>query len=544
MASAAAPADVAKLGGRAAWTALILVVLVQALSLLDRQVLAILVPRIREDLGVGDAEMGLLYGTVFALFYAVFSLPLGRLADGWVRTKLLAYSVLGWSVMTALAGFANGFGLLAISRLGVGIGEASAQPAGMSLLSDSFPKKRRGMISAAMAIAVALGLGAALWIGGTIADVWDARWPGAVGAPLGFKGWQAAFIGAALPGFVLTVLLLRLPEPVRGAADGIAPPHDPHPFRASARTLAEILPFTVWTNVARQRAAARIWATNLAGLALIVAGVIALTAWTDSLRALNPVALRIAGWDLTGNALQWIVSGFGAYVLLNWLQSLQLDDRPTFVAIARSPAMILLITVAALQTIINYGVMAWTPAYLIQHYGVSPANVGLQFGSLITVLGIAGPLIAGPLSDWMESRRPGSRLYVTLASLVVSPFFAVWTYWAEDLTTFYLRFVAFSLTLTMWLPPIYAGFIDLVLPRMRGMVTSFYILSMTILGLGLGPYAVGLISDRNGGDLGAAIVTLFWLSPPIALLTAILAWRFPRDVDLLIERTRAAGEPV
>ena len=206
--------------------------------------------------------------------------------------------------------------------------------------------------------------------------------------------------------------------------------------------------------------------------------------------------------------------------------------------------MILLIVVAALQTIINYGVMAWTPTYLIQHFGVSRANVGLQFGSLITVLGIAGPLIAGPLSDWIEARRPGSRLYVTLAALIISPFFAVWTYWAEDLATFYLRFVAFSLSLTMWLPPIYAGFIDLVLPRMRGMVTSFYILSMTILGLGLGPYAVGLISDRNGGDLGAAILSLFWLSPPIALLTAILVLRFPRDQAMLVERTRAAGEPI
>jgi len=544
MATIAADSDAHKLGGRIAWITLVLVVLTQAMSMVDRQILAILVPRIKADLQVGDAEMGLLYGTVFALFYAVFSLPLGRLADGWVRTRLLAFSVFGWSVMTALAGFANGFGMLAFSRLGVGIGEASAQPAGMSLLADSFPKERRGMISAAMAIAVALGLGAALWIGGTIADAWDARWPVAASAPLGLKDWQAAFIAAALPGFVLALLLLRLPEPVRGAADGIAPPPDPHPFRASARTLTAILPFTVWASFARQRASARIWAMNLAGLALILAAVIALTVWTDGLRSHNPVAIRIGSWGLTGNALQWIVSGFGAYVLLNWLQSLQLGDRPTFVAIARSPAMILLIVVAALQTIINYGVMAWTPTYLIQHFGVSPANVGLQFGSLITVLGIAGPLIAGPLSDWIEARRPGSRLYVTLAALVISPFFAVWTYWAGDLATFYLRFVAFSLSLTMWLPPIYAGFIDLVLPRMRGMVTSFYILSMTILGLGLGPYAVGLISDRNGGDLGAAILSLFWLSPPIALLTAILVLRFPRDQALLVERTRAAGEPI
>ncbi|OYX96536.1 MAG: hypothetical protein B7Y74_01000, partial [Novosphingobium sp. 35-62-5] len=58
-----------------AWYALILVALTNAMSLLDRQILAILAPAIKKDLNIGDAEMGLLYGTVFALFYALFSLP-------------------------------------------------------------------------------------------------------------------------------------------------------------------------------------------------------------------------------------------------------------------------------------------------------------------------------------------------------------------------------------------------------------------------------------------------------------------------------------
>jgi MFS family permease len=186
--------------------------------------------------------------------------------------------------------------------------------------------------------------------------------------------------------------------------------------------------------------------------------------------------------------------------------------------------------------------MAWTPAFLIQHFHVSPANVGLQFGALITALGFLGPLIAGPFSDWVNTKVAGGRLYVTLASLTVSPCCAVWTYWAGDLGSFYFRFVFFSLSLTMWLPPVYAGFVDLVLPRMRGMVMSFYILTMTIIGLGLGPYAVGLISDLNGGDLGAAIMSLFWLSPPIALLTLWLVLRFPRDEALVIARAREAGE--
>jgi len=116
--------------------ALGLVALTNTMSLLDRNILAILNPRIKHDIGIGDAEMGLLYGTVFALFYALFSLPIGRLADGWVRTRLLGITLAFWSMATALAAAAHGFALLAVSRLGVGIGEGSAQPAGISLVMD------------------------------------------------------------------------------------------------------------------------------------------------------------------------------------------------------------------------------------------------------------------------------------------------------------------------------------------------------------------------------------------------------------------------
>lgn len=54
-----------------AYYALALVAATNMVSLLDRNILAILAPSIKADLGIGDAEMGLLYGTVFALFYAL-----------------------------------------------------------------------------------------------------------------------------------------------------------------------------------------------------------------------------------------------------------------------------------------------------------------------------------------------------------------------------------------------------------------------------------------------------------------------------------------
>ena len=161
-----------------------LVALANAMSLLDRNILAILAPRIKHDLGIGDAEMGLLYGTVFALFYALFSLPLGRLADGWVRTRLLGIALAFWSLATGLAAAAQGFALLALSRLGVGIGEGAAQPAGYSLVFDHYAKPRRGFAMAVIAAAIALGLGGSSVLGGVAADWWDQLHAGGA-APLG-----------------------------------------------------------------------------------------------------------------------------------------------------------------------------------------------------------------------------------------------------------------------------------------------------------------------------------------------------------------------
>ncbi len=534
---------VEKLGGRGAWWALALVMLTTAMSLVDRQILAILAPQIKADLNIGDAEMGVLYGAVFGLFYSVFSLPLGRLADGWVRTKLLSISIFGWSIMTGLAGFANGFGMLALSRLGVGIGEASSQPAGMSLLSDLFPKSQRGTVTAAMSIAVAMGVGGALMLGGSVADGWDAAFAEGE-APLGLRGWQAAFLVAASPGFVLSFLLLRLREPVRGAADGVIEKPDPAPFQASLDTLLGILPIFAWIEFARRKAPAKLWIINIAAAAAIILLALFLTQWTNGLRPSNPIALKLGSIELTGNALQWVITGIGAYIVICWMQSLFLRDKPAFSVIVKQPSMGLVIAVASLQSVLNYGVMSWSAVYAIQHFDKPAAVIGAQFGPIITILGIAGPLIAGPASDWAHKRIKGGRIYVTLFALGLSPLLAIGVFNAQTLAGFYAWFVVYSLVLTMWLPPIYASLIDLVLPRMRGMVMSYYILMMTITGMGLGPYAVGMMSDVNGGRLGEAILNLYWIGPAIVVAIILLIRRMPKDEAILLERARAAGEPI
>ena len=72
------------------WYALLVLVLVYVVNFVDRQIISILAQDIKHDLHLQDAQIGFLYGTAFAVFYALFGIPLGRLADSWYRGRLIA----------------------------------------------------------------------------------------------------------------------------------------------------------------------------------------------------------------------------------------------------------------------------------------------------------------------------------------------------------------------------------------------------------------------------------------------------------------------
>lgn len=518
--------------------ALVLVGLTNAVSLLDRQILAILAPAIKADLKVGDAEMGLLYGTVFALFYALFSLPLGRLADGWIRSKLLALSIAFWSAATAFGGLASGFGMLALSRLGVGIGEAAAQPAGTSLIYDYWPKHRRGFVMAILASAIALGLGGSLILGGVAAADWDAAFTSG-SAPFGLKGWQFAFLVAAVPGFILAVLMWYLPEPPRGTMDGITTPPDPAPFRASWSVLSAVTPGFNWLALRRNAASGAIWRFNLGALALIALAMTGLVHLTSALSPRPPLDFGVAGFN--PHAFQWMVIGFGLFVIVNLMQNMKLTDGQAFRVITRSPTLMMVMAVGTLQSVINYGMMSFNPSFLMKSYGLSMKETALEFGLVSAAMGILGPLFWGPFSDWLQKRFPGTgRAWIGLFCMGVSPLLSFWVYHAPDANSFYWRFVVYSVVLTGWLPPLYAILYEQVLPRMRGITSSVYLLVLTILGLGIGPYVVGLLSDITG-DLRTSMLSINAVAIPIVILMLIISRRAERDEAALLTRAADAG---
>jgi MFS family permease len=138
----------AVVGGPYAYYVLGVLFVVYIFNFIDRQILAILLQPIKEDLKISDTALGFLTGFAFAVFYTFAGLPLARLADRWVRRSLIAISIAIWSVMTATSGLARGFTDLALARIGVGIGEAGATPPAHALLSDYFPPEKRATVLA------------------------------------------------------------------------------------------------------------------------------------------------------------------------------------------------------------------------------------------------------------------------------------------------------------------------------------------------------------------------------------------------------------
>lgn len=198
-----------------AWCAVALLTLAYILSFIDRQILGLLITPIKGSLQLTDTQLGLLMGPAFAIFYVSLGWPIGWMADRFNRRNIIVAGVALWSIMTALCGLSRSFGQLFLSRIGVGVGEATLTPSALSLIGDMFPKGSRARATAIYMGGVQVGTGLAYLVGGKVSGMLSKA--GTVDVPIfgAIEGWQAAFLAVGLPGLLVALAIMGIREPAR-----------------------------------------------------------------------------------------------------------------------------------------------------------------------------------------------------------------------------------------------------------------------------------------------------------------------------------------
>ena len=518
-----------EIGGRYAKYVLFVLVIVYVFNFIDRQILSILAEEIKADIGITDAQIGFLYGTAFAVFYAVFGIPLGRLADVWIRKSLISAGLFFWSFMTALSGTANNFTSLAVFRFGVGVGEASATPAAFSMLSDYFSPKVRATALAVYSSGIYIGAGIGTFLGGMIVDSWNGAYPDISTAPFGLKAWQAAFFMVGIPGLLMAFWVRSLKEPTRGQSEGLTSPVHPHPFKAAFDELMSVLP-------------------PLTVFSLFRVGGVKTLAWNFVFLGII-VALAYLLIEVTGNVAQWSALAIGIYAAASWVQNIRITDYPTFSMIFKCKTMVCLCWGMPFIAFIAYGVGFWGPPFMIRVHGASASEVGTFLGLGAALGGWIGVTAGGVVADLLRRRYVNGRLIVIAAVPILSVPFVYVFLTTDSAVVAYVASFFFSMFAPMWTGPGASTVNDLLMPRMRAIASAFYIMMITFIGLALGPYLIGYVSDGIGtatGDSAEALRQAMIYSLSMFLVASVFiiaALKFlPADESSRLERAKAAGE--
>lgn len=496
------------------WYVLSVLVVVYILNFIDRQILSILAVDIKRDLDLTDGQLGFLGGAAFAVFYALFGVPLGRLADRWHRVRLLTIGLVLWSTMTALSGFARNYFSLSLARMGVGVGEATASPTAYSLISDYFPARQRATALAIYSSGLYLGGGVSLFIGAKISKVWDAAYPG--GGVAGLVGWQAAFLAVGLPGLLLAVWVASLREPVRPPEENASGRHPLVDFFIDLSML--LPPFTLYHAIQRGRMAV------LVNLAMAVA----------------MIGLALIMIDLTGNLPQWSAMAFGYYAVFSWAATLRRHDPATFRLIWGTPAFICTALGYGLVSLGAYALAFWSAPYAETVLNLPKEELAFVLGGSGAASGFLGVILGGRMSDWLRSYNPSGRILVIMFG-IIAPVVPIWVgFTTENASLFYVMNFLAGLFAATALGAAAATTQDLVLPRMRGTATASFFLATTLVGLAIGPYMVGQISELTG-SMRTGVLSLIAVAP-ISLVLLIYAYRTLPDAEAtIVQRAGAAA---
>lgn len=404
------------------WYVALLLAAAHLISFVDRFLMSVVMEPLKLDLGVSDAQLGLLQGTGFVILYTVAAIPLGRLADRTNRRNLIIAGIVVWSVATAMCGLATSFGSLFLARVFVGFGEAALVPAAMSLLAAYFPRQQLGRAVSLFTTGASLGKSAALIAGGAVLAALTATGGLRLGTLTTLEPWQGTFVVMALPGLILAALLLTVREPPR------------------------------------------------------------------NLETAKKAGVR--------DALGYVRRNRRAFVLHT--------------------------SAAALVVLVIQSSAAWAPSFFVRVHDLTPPQAGLAIGSVILIAGPLGHLVGGALTDYFQSRgstAPAAPV-MALGLICTIPASLLFAY-AGGFTVALGAYAVLSFFATLAAPASLAGLQMLMPDRLRGLITSMFLAVTTLLGIGVGPFAIGFVSDTLAGDLATAIAIVLSLVAATGVCVAL-----------------------
>lgn len=404
--------DAPSVSRRTAVWVLFLLFLANVLNAGDRGLLGVVTEQVRGELSLSDTQMSLANGLFFTVFNLVGGLFLSRMIDRGNRTRILALGIAGWSIATAATGLATDFATLAIARIGVGIGEATAFPAAMSLIPDLFRAQARGRAVAVFQSSAFIGI-----VGGTIAA-------GVLAAAI---GWRAMFFWAGGVGVVLAlVMLATAKEPARG--------RDARPA-APAGTFADL-----------SQGLLRLW--QVPGLARLVVGygiagmlTAVLAAWAPAfLQRSHGVPLEQVGVAIgpavgIGGITGTLFAGFladavrrrtGSAHATLWIPTLTMPLAvPCVLGFAFLPSLSLAMASAALMNFLL--ACAIIPSISFAVDSAAAGDRGLTATVMLAASGLIGstlgPFIVGVLSDYLHPTLGEESLRYGIAFMAAAPLF-------------------------------------------------------------------------------------------------------------------------
>ncbi|WP_340317415.1 MFS transporter [Rhizorhabdus argentea] len=205
--------------GARPWLVLAMLSALYAFSLIDRNILVLLIGPIKAQFQINDVQIGLLVGTAFAVVYAFLGIPAGRLADRGNRKTLIATGAIIWCLCTLASGFAGSYVMLVLFRLGLAAGEAVLTPAAHSMIGDLFPRDKRCLAASLYTSAGLLGPPLAFSGGALVISGIEAMKAGGLHGDM--QIWQLVLFAVGLPSLALAIIfLLTAREPQRTSEPG------------------------------------------------------------------------------------------------------------------------------------------------------------------------------------------------------------------------------------------------------------------------------------------------------------------------------------